>query len=500
MLRKFIKDISIYAPSQFLPALTAFITTPILTRLFPPDEYGYYSLASSTASFLLALAVSGIGSSVIRFFPLNKVRGTLDVFIATVSVFTGALISIITVFSFLILFFFKAFIPPALIQFFPIIILIFVAQSITSVFMAAERAQEHSGSFTTFQLLTYYGSLGLGLLLVIVGGLRIEGLLWGAFIANIVLLPFLIFLATKGIGIHPLLFQFTDAVQIWEYGWPLALGNVAMWGLRVSDLFIISSFRSERDVGLYSVSYNISSKTIDLLVSLFLLAVGPLIIRTWETEGLEATEKALTMITRVYLILCLPASVGLTILASPFVALLTTPDYYEGAKIVGFVVFSSFAWGLSFIASMGITTVKRKTHSLAANQIIAASVHIGLQMFLVPRFGYIAAAISTLIGYTVLLILQTLSSRPYLTWRFPFITLRNVIIASAFMGLVAWGINGLSGAGNNGSPIFLFLGIIVAIPVYFAGIWLLGEANADEKKKLLQYWHTLMKNEAKSNL
>jgi hypothetical protein len=34
-----------------------------------------------------------------------------------------------------------------------------------------------------------------------------------------------------------------------------------------------------------------------------------------------------------------------------------------------------------------------------------------------PRFGYVASAISTLIGYTVLLVLQTLL-RPYLTWRF----------------------------------------------------------------------------------
>jgi O-antigen/teichoic acid export membrane protein len=57
-----------------------------------------------------------------------------------------------------------------------------------------------------------------------------------------------------------------------------------MWGLRVSDLFIIGLFRPEREVGIYSVSYNISSKSIELLVSMFLLGVSPILFRTWENE------------------------------------------------------------------------------------------------------------------------------------------------------------------------------------------------------------------------
>ena len=62
MLNRLVKDMLIYMPAQFLPALTAFITTPILTRLFPPAEYGYWALAASVSAFLVALAVSGFGS------------------------------------------------------------------------------------------------------------------------------------------------------------------------------------------------------------------------------------------------------------------------------------------------------------------------------------------------------------------------------------------------------------------------------------------------------
>jgi len=485
VLRKFIKDLAVYAPSQFLPALTAFITTPILTRLFAPAEYGWWALTTSISTFLVALAVSGFGSAVLRFYPAYKTKATLNVFFATISASAGAAILSITFFGCLVWFVFKPFLPVLLVQYFYLVVLIFIAQSIFSVFIATLRAQGKSAAFTTFQLLNNYGGLGVGLLLVLLWQFRVDGLLWGTFIIAVLLLPVLIFVVTKQIGIHLQYFQLPDALQIWDFAWPLALGNVAMWGLRVSDLFIISLFRAEHEVGIYSVSYNISAKSIELLVSLFMLSISPLVYKIWETEGRQATEKTLTMITRVYLVFCLPAAVGLSILAFPFIALLAAPEYYAGSRIVGFVVFSSFIWGLANIAMMGLT-IKKQARFLAINQILAAAVHIGLQLLFVPRFGYFASALSTVIGYSVLLVLQTLGSRPHLTWKFPFRTLRNTIGASGLMGLVAWGVYGLSGNGSNGSPVFLLLSILVAVPVYFIVLWLFGEANPEEKQKVFQ--------------
>jgi O-antigen/teichoic acid export membrane protein len=400
----------------------------------------------------------------------------------------AAVITASTGLSFLALFLFKAFLPSALYQLLPLVIAIFVAQSIFGVFSSVLRAQGRSGLFTSLQLLTNYGGLCVGLLLVMFFSFRINGLLLGTLITVVVSLPFLIFLSSRRVGIHPQHFHLSDALQIWNYAWPLTLGNVAMWGLRVSDLFIIRAFRSEQDVGLYSVSYNISAKSIELLVALFLLSVSPLVYSIWESEGREATENTLTMVTRVYLILCLPAAVGLSVLAFPFVVLLTAPAYYEGYRIVGFVVFSSFAWGLSNIAMMGIA-IKKQARRLAANQIIAAATHIGLQLLLVPRFGYVASAISTLVGYTTLLLLQTSASRRHLTWRFPVATLRNVMAASLVMGLAAWGLYAMSGGGNKASPAYLLLSILVAMPTYLVCLWWLGEVKVEEKHTVMQLWY-----------
>lgn len=488
MMRRFIKDMAIYAPSQFLPALTAFITTPILTRLFLPAEYGYWALALSVSAFFVALAGSGLGSAAIRFYPTYKAKSTINIFFAALGVSIGTLITVVAGVSVLTLFLLRQFLPSGLVQLLPLVILIFVAQSIFGIFIAVIRAQGRSGLYTSFQLIMNYGGLGVGLLLVVVLGFRVDGLLWGTFLTLVLTLPFLLFLATRGVGIHPHQFSLSDALQLWHYAWPLTLGSVAMWGLRVSDLFIIGSFWPARDVGLYSVSYNISAKSIELLVTLFLLSVSPLVYSTWETEGREATEVTLTMVTRVYLVLCLPAAVGLSVLAFPFVALLTAPDYYEGSRIVVFVVFSSFIWGLANIAMMGLA-IRTQARRLGANQVVAASTHIGLQLLFVPRFGYVASAISTLIGYAGLLVLNTNGSRRHLTWRFPFGTLRNVIAASVVMGLVARGIYGISGDGSKVSPAYLLLSIAMAVPTYGVCLWWLGEVKEAEKNKIVQMWN-----------
>lgn len=485
MLKKFVKDIARYSVSQLLPAITAFITTPILTRLFPPAEYGNWALALSIASFLVALTASGLGSAVIRFYPASKANSTLNVFIASLFVSVSVITLVVAAIGFAILYIFKSSLPSELIGYIPLIILIFIAQSIFTVFMAILRASERSGEFSTFQLLQNYGGLGTGLLFVLVFHFRVDGLLWGTLITLIFILPFLGYLSTKGTDVHLSNFQMQEAVQMVEYAWPLTLGNVAMWGLRLSDLFIIQYFGTQRDVGLYTVSYNISAKSIELLVTLFLLSVSPLLMNVWEREGQKATEENLTMITRVYLVVCLPATVGLSVLALPFVQLLTAPEYYEGYKIFGFVALSSFIWGLANIAQMGMA-VKKRTRKLGANQGIAAATHILLAVMFVPIFGYTVAAITTLIGYSVLLFLHTLASRPHLTWNFPFKTLLNSLTASGVMGIVVFWVYHFSAEDGSNSTLFLSASILIAVPVYFAALWLFGEIRQKEKDFIMQ--------------
>ena len=488
MLKAFLSDMLAYLPSKLLPALTGFITAPILTRLFLPAEYGRYALALGLSDLLFALTCSGFGAGVIRFFPAYKVQSELHAFFATLSVSIGVTIAAASAVSFSALVLLRGHLPDALYPLLLISILVFVAQAVFTVFLEVMRAQERSGSYTVFELATLYGGLGLGLLLVIVFAFRVEGLLWGTFIALALALPFLIALTTKGVGPRPQHFRLPDAMQMWRYAWPLALGNIGMWGLRLSDRYIIASFRPESEVGLYSAAYNISGKSIDMIVALFMLTMGPMVMNTWETQGREATEKSLAMITRLFLILCLPAVVGLGLLARPTIALLTGRAYHEGHRIVAYVALASFMWGLSGITDTGLL-ISKATRRLATNQIIAAAINLGLNLLLVPHFGFVAAGFATLVGYAALFALQTYASRRYLTWRFPFRTLWNAVVATACMGLAVRGFPAVLGNRGDSHLAHLLLSIAVAVPVYLGSLLLLGEASEEETARLRRLWH-----------
>lgn len=479
MLKAFLKDIMLYLPSKLLPALTGFITAPILSRLFLPEEYADYALARGIAEFLFAMACSGIASVPIRFLPAHKSESEVSTFFTTLGVSVGVLVLGAGALGVIALLLLQPYLPAGLYSLMLLSVGIFMGESVFQVFMGTVQSQMRSGIYTFFELLNRYGSLGLGLLLILGYGFAIEGLLLGELLALTVVIPPLVFVAVRGTRPRPRHFSREKALTMWQYGWPLAIGNTAMWGLRLADRYVIGIFRPEAEVGLYSMAYNLSGKSIDMLVALFLLSMAPMVIHAWESDGREVTEETLRVITRLFLILCLPAAAGLTVLSVPFVSLLTTEAYAEGAQIVGFIAFSSFAWGLAQIAGRGML-IKKQTGRIAVNQIIAAAVNLALNLILVPRFGFVMAGVANLVGFSLLVALQAHASHAYLTWRFPFRTLRNVLIATVLMGAVV----ALLTLGEDGPGVrfvWLLVSILVGILTYFTSLLILGEIRESEK-------------------
>lgn len=479
MLGNFIKNLMTYLPSKLLPALTAFITAPIVTRLLAPADFGNYALAVGVYDFLFALTCSGLGAGAVRFYSAYKARGQLGSFFSILAVSLASAIAGGCAAGYLVVAWLGDRLPGDLRRLLLISVMIFAVQAVYIVMMQVVLAQQRSKLYTVFELLTNYGSLVLGLLLLGVWGWGASGMLWGTFIVFSIALVALLPMVLRNHSVSDWRWGRGDMGPLWRFAWPLALGNMAMWGLRISDRYMLGVFRPRAEVGLYSAAYNISSKSIDLLVAVFLLGIGPLVINTWEQHGLKLTQEALTSTTRVFLIVCLPAAAGLSALAAPFVALLTAAPYHEGYRIVGLVVFSSLAYGLSQIVSTGLLIAKH-THRIAVNQVLAALVNLGLNFILVPRYGFVAAGATTLVGYVILLALQAEAGRRCLSWSFPFRTLRNVAIGSAASSLAAAGLYAVSGGGDHVHLGYLALGITAAIFVYGMCLVLLGEFDDHE--------------------
>lgn len=484
MFKKFIRDLVNYIPSKLLPAITSFISTPIFTRLFLPVTYGNYALATALSDFLYAVSCSGLGSGIFRYYPVYKAKSTLDSFFSIYTLFISVVIIVTSILAVIFLVLFRSFFSDELFSLLLIGVLYFFLSSFFIILTEVLRAQERSRQYTYFQLATTYGGLILSLVLVMYFHTKVQGLLWGNIVILLAFLPLIFRMVTKGSRIHPRFIQRTDIREIWQFAWPLTLGNMAMWGLRLSDRYVIGMFRPESEVGIYSVAYNISNKSIDILVTLFILTMSPMIMNSWVNHGRQETEKALSMITRMYLILGIPAVIGISVLAYPIVKLLTSQPYYDGYKVVSVVGMSSFFWGLTQIANRGLL-IGKSTRQFANHQLIAAIFNIALNLFLIPKLGFIAAGVTTLAGYILLFSLQAHASQKYLTWRISIRSLINVLIASGGMGVVIFYLYNFLQHQGMKNFLDLLICLSVGILLYFGTLLVLGEANTNEKKQIL---------------
>jgi O-antigen/teichoic acid export membrane protein len=136
------------------------------------------------------------------------------------------------------------------------------------------------------------------------------------------------------------------------------------------------------------------------------------------------------------LYLCCWLSLALSLLAPWLVRLLTTPKFYRAEEVVPLLVFGGTAFIAFNVMSIGIGRAKKTQF----NWVItggAALVNIGLNFVLIPPYGMIGAAISTLIAYLVMFFGMTIRAQqvfpvPY-QWR------RIALVVAAAVGLTVLG-------------------------------------------------------------
>ena len=483
MIKELIKDIAKYLPSQITPAIVGLIAIPIITRLFPPEDYGNYILVMATVSVLFTTAVGWLGSSIIRFFPDYKLNFRLGQFHSTVVKL--AIISVVAIsLLFLgILFFLQGDISTNLYSLMRIGILVFIVTSCSDVLLQFLRAKRKVTWYTSFSVWRSVTALGFGVGLVIFWHHGVEGLLWGSVLSMTVVLPLLVIASLRGSELKAKGISIPLTLDMARYGFPMGVASLAAWILSLSDRYILEFFRGSHEVGIYSVSYALSERSILLVTSLFWLASTPIEMKIWEEQGERASQEFLSKLTRYYLLMGLPVLVGLSVLAKPMIHIITTPEYYQGYRIIPLVAFGVFLIGLQRRYQSGLIFHK-KTNLIMFSIIVSGLLNIGLNFLLVPRYGYMAAAATTLASYVFLLMLMIITSRRFFVWEFPFKSLAKTACASGAMGIVVYY---LGKSLISSTLISLILGICVGGVIYVLILFLLREFQQDE----IQVLHAL---------
>jgi O-antigen/teichoic acid export membrane protein len=216
-----------------------------------------------------------------------------------------------------------------------------------------------------------------------------------------------------------------------RFGMPLVPAQLAIWTLNFADRVFIAKYKSQTEVGHYSIGVRIASATL-LLLTAFRLA-WPAFAYSIEDDR-EARRTYGYVLTYVVFVTCW-ASAALALLAPWIVRLLTSrPEFYSGSRVVGLLSFAGAAWGAYLVVAIGVGRARFTRFNWVVTG-AAAVINFGLCFALVPPYGMIGAGIATVVSMTAMFALMAAHAQrvypvPY-QWR------RIAIVAGAAVALSA---------------------------------------------------------------
>ena len=291
------------------------------------------------------------------------------------------------------------------------------------------RVEERSVQFAMASLANVLVTIAATVLLVAVWHKGAVGVLIGNFTGTLVVYGVLLGYRRYQLGLefNRELFRLMN-----RFGMPLVPSGLALWAINFVDRLFLNTISGAAETGLYSIGVRISS----VIIFLFTAFRTAWPAFAYSIEDDREARRTYGFVLTYLLLLCSWLSVALGLLAPWIVRVLTTPRFYAGARVVPLLCFAATAYAGYTVMAIGIGRV-RKTQFNWIITFAAAALNIGLNIALIPPYGMMGAAISTVAAYVVLFLGMTLNAQH--VWPVPYQWRRVVTLSAAAVGLVVLG-------------------------------------------------------------
>ncbi len=419
-IKRTFKDSLTYLPTRVVPAVIGILLIRVLTTALSPDEYGHYQIALSTFGLIRVFSTVWLSTSVTRFFLSYKKSQRENVFYSTlfiISIISAISVSIIAIL--INFFFFKSRLSDALFSLINLAIAASIFNSFFEIFVIIFRAGLESKKYSFFWILFSIGKPLIGVGLIFIFGFKGDGIFWGFLIIPLLLNLLILFKIDFYNKFKTAYFSKSLLHQFFKYGIPITFSFLAFWILSLSDRYLIQIFADSTQVGLYSVGYAISEKTLNFLYTVLMLAAFPIIIDNWENYGKAKTQQLITEISRYFLIICTPIMIILVCVPEHVLFIFSSDKFIKGASVLPFIAIGVFFNGLNQYVLKGFELTK-KSYKIAKLAALAGISNIGLNIILIPKYGFLGAGISAMTSYVIYFLLANYFVKVEMAWKPPY--------------------------------------------------------------------------------
>ncbi len=414
----FFKHFGFYFLGAFFPMLIGFIKTPIFTRHYLPEDYGYLGLVMVAFGYFSTLSFSWLSSCMWRFYNKYKSQNRLNEFYF--QLFFLFLVSTILLFAFTLGAYFY-YSNPLVKQLVMLSFFNFSLKQGTELYLITVKLENNSKFYNVTTVLQSIFSFGILLWLAFGLNMNISALLLCSIIVDIFFVFFILIFRKTFLPSFNFKYKLNKSIikEMFHYGGLSLLANLFFGFIMTSDRFIIAHYDSVADVGVYSKSYDLAQLSFMALVMVFFSTINPTMNRALEKS--KGKTKLLVDFLNIITIVGLPFAFFLSIYSGMISEIFLGPKFRVGAIIMPFIFFATYLYPSLKIYENKLNFTQQ-VNKKAIVYGIALLVNLILNFIFIPKFGYIWAAISTLISYALSLLLFAWNDHFYLAKRLDYKT------------------------------------------------------------------------------
>lgn len=399
-----------FAIGPVISGLLGLITIPIIAWYFSPEDVGRFNIFQVSLSFFLLFGTLALDQSYVREYHASNDKHQLlkECFLPGFILQVAVVVMVVYYGEFISTTLFKLDGAYYSVMVSVCVLINFSSRFLSLILRMKEKGLDYSLSQVTPKLVQVIILLIVARFIEVRDFAILIAIACAAFLIN---LSILILQNKNEIGLS-LSAKVNDKnlVNYFKFGFPLIFSGLLYWGISASTTFSLKNYSSLNELAVFSVAMSFSTVAA-IAQSIFATIWTPLAFK-WQESGVDM-KKVDEVSDGVLILICLIASVAGVF---SFVIEYFLPPQYANVKyIFSCLVLLPLLYIMSTVTSIGIGIMRANKFSLLAS-IGALLVNIVFCFLLVDEYGAAGGAISNLLSFLTLFIINTESS--VYVWRY----------------------------------------------------------------------------------
>ena len=234
------------------------------------------------------------------------------------------------------------------------------------------------------------------------------------------------------------------------------------------DTVMLRFLSSEREVGLYSASYKISTVLCGMITAATTVIL-PRVADAFFRNNNDKANEIIKLAIQSILFIGLPLSIGSCIFAEKFILILGGEDFHKAAISARILALRTFLSPINAMLLLHYLIPKKKEKEAIIISAIAAASNVVLNYFLIPLHGAVGASLAIVAAEAIEFVFLFFYIRKYMSFKYAFSGISQYCLCVIPVVFIAYCASKI--IRNN--YISITAGVLLSVPCYLLLLWMM---------------------------